>query len=161
MGLVWSTKRVASIKGEEIILVNVDDYSRYLGLFSYDPRMKHQKLLKMGKIWINERKKDPWCHGWDIPFIRRIDLAHNDKDVLLKMSSQSSVPQGQKESDYDNSDPLPPRQNVVPTAKKTDSSQQGLEFLFSPLIEEYYNPTHGQAEENNNETSTECILSRR
>ncbi|GJR08355.1 hypothetical protein Tco_0791007 [Tanacetum coccineum] len=27
---------------------------------------------------------------------------------------------------------------------------QGLEFLFSPLLEEYYNPTHGQAEENNN-----------
>ncbi|GJS60799.1 hypothetical protein Tco_0655583 [Tanacetum coccineum] len=52
--------------------------------------------------------------------------------------------------DYDNSDPVPPRQNVVPTAEKTDSSQQGLEFLFSPLLEEYYNPTHGQAEENNN-----------
>ncbi|GJX09753.1 retrovirus-related pol polyprotein from transposon TNT 1-94 [Tanacetum coccineum] len=34
--------------------------------------------------------------------------------------------------------------------KKTDSSQRGLEFLFSPLLEEYYNPTHGQAVENNN-----------
>ncbi|GJV46464.1 transposon ty3-G gag-pol polyprotein [Tanacetum coccineum] len=42
-----------------------------------------------------------------------------------------------------------PRQNVVPTAEKTDSSQQGLEFLFSPLLEEYYNPPHGLAEENN------------
>ncbi|GJY70655.1 hypothetical protein Tco_0474358 [Tanacetum coccineum] len=42
-------------------------------------------------------------------------------------------------------------QNVVPTAEKTDSSHQGLEFLFSPLIEEYYTPTHGQAEENNND----------
>ncbi|GJW84738.1 retrovirus-related pol polyprotein from transposon TNT 1-94 [Tanacetum coccineum] len=47
--------------------------------------------------------------------------------------------------------PVPPRQNVVPTAEKTDSSQQGLEFLFSPLLEEYYNPTHGLAEENNND----------
>ncbi|GJU51941.1 hypothetical protein Tco_1221496 [Tanacetum coccineum] len=64
--------------------------------------------------------------------------------------SSGLVPQGQKASDYDNSDPVPPRQNVVPTAEKTDSSQQGLEFLFSPLLEEYYNPTHGQAEENNN-----------
>ncbi|GJS37803.1 retrovirus-related pol polyprotein from transposon TNT 1-94 [Tanacetum coccineum] len=54
-------------------------------------------------------------------------------------------------SDYDNSDPVPPRQNVVPSAEKTDSSQQGLEFLFSPLLEEYYNPTHGLAEENNND----------
>ncbi|GJT30667.1 hypothetical protein Tco_0910942 [Tanacetum coccineum] len=57
------------------------------------------------------------------------------------------VPQGQKASDYDNSDPVPPRQNVVPSAEKTDSSQPGLEFLFSPLLEEYYNPTHGLAEE--------------
>ncbi|GKF88979.1 hypothetical protein Tco_0262942 [Tanacetum coccineum] len=40
---------------------------------------------------------------------------------------------------------------IVPTVEKTDSSQQGLEFLFSPLLEEYYNPTHGLAEENNND----------
>ncbi|GJR96247.1 integrase, catalytic region, zinc finger, CCHC-type containing protein [Tanacetum coccineum] len=65
--------------------------------------------------------------------------------------SSGLVPQGQKASDYDNSDPVPPRQNVVPSAEKTDSSQQGLEFLFSPLLEEYYNPTDGQAEENNND----------
>ncbi|GKF19623.1 hypothetical protein Tco_0068261, partial [Tanacetum coccineum] len=61
------------------------------------------------------------------------------------------VPQGQKASDYDNSGPVPPRQNVVPTIEKTDLSHQGLEFLFSPLIEEYYTPTHGQAKENNND----------
>ncbi|GJV73281.1 hypothetical protein Tco_1493276 [Tanacetum coccineum] len=57
-------------------------------------------------------------------------------------------------SDRNSSDLAPQRQeinNVVPfAAEKTDSSQQGLEFLFSPLLEEYYNPTHGQAEENNN-----------
>ncbi|GJW01788.1 hypothetical protein Tco_1557039 [Tanacetum coccineum] len=34
--------------------------------------------------------------------------------------------------------------------EKTYSSQQGLEFLFSSLLEDYYNPTHGLAEENNN-----------
>ncbi|GJR95847.1 hypothetical protein Tco_0268021 [Tanacetum coccineum] len=70
--------------------------------------------------------------------------------------SSGLVPQGQKASDYDNSDPVPPRQNVVPTAKKTDSSQQGLEFLFSPLLEEYCNPTPGQVEENNN-NQARCI----
>ncbi|GKB22852.1 hypothetical protein Tco_0862253 [Tanacetum coccineum] len=64
------------------------------------------------------------------------------------------VPQGQKASDYDNSDPVPPRQNVVPSAEKTDSSQQGLEFLFSPLLEEYYNPTHGSREEKNIDQAT-------
>ncbi|GJW92768.1 retrovirus-related pol polyprotein from transposon TNT 1-94 [Tanacetum coccineum] len=72
--------------------------------------------------------------------------------MSVKNVSSGLVPQGQKASDYTNSDPVPPRQNVVPTAEKTNSSQQGLEFLFSPLLEEYYNPTHGHAEDNNNET---------
>ncbi|GKC62471.1 hypothetical protein Tco_1095069, partial [Tanacetum coccineum] len=57
-------------------------------------------------------------------------------------------------SDHNSSDLAPQRQeiqNVVPTADKTGSSQQGLEFLFSPLLEEYYNPTHDQAEDNNND----------
>ncbi|GKF83218.1 hypothetical protein Tco_0244874, partial [Tanacetum coccineum] len=46
---------------------------------------------------------------------------------------------------------MPPRQNVVPTTEKTDSSHQELEFLFSPLLEEYYNLAHGHAEDNNND----------
>ncbi|GJU09642.1 retrovirus-related pol polyprotein from transposon TNT 1-94 [Tanacetum coccineum] len=77
-------------------------------------------------------------------------LAPQRQEMSVENVSSGLVPQGQKVSDYDNSDPVPPRQNVVPTAEKIDSSQQGLEFLFSPLLEEYYNPTHGQAEENNN-----------
>ncbi|GJW29654.1 retrovirus-related pol polyprotein from transposon TNT 1-94 [Tanacetum coccineum] len=79
------------------------------------------------------------------------DLAPQRQEMSVENVSSGLVPQGQKASDYDNSDPVPPRQNVVPSAEKTDSSQQGLEFLFSPLLEEYYNPTHGQAEENNND----------
>ncbi|GJU09546.1 reverse transcriptase domain-containing protein [Tanacetum coccineum] len=79
------------------------------------------------------------------------DLAPQRQEMSVENVSSGLVPQGQKASDYDNSDPVPPRQNVVPSAEKTDSSQQGLEFLFSPLLEEYYNPTHGLAEENNND----------
>ncbi|GJS87633.1 retrovirus-related pol polyprotein from transposon TNT 1-94 [Tanacetum coccineum] len=79
------------------------------------------------------------------------DLAPQRQEMSVENVSSGLIPQGQKASDYDNSDPVPPRQNVVPTAEKTDSSQQGLEFLFSPLLEEYYNPTHGLAEENNND----------
>ncbi|GJU69433.1 retrovirus-related pol polyprotein from transposon TNT 1-94 [Tanacetum coccineum] len=79
------------------------------------------------------------------------DLAPQRQEMSVENVSSGLVPQGQKASDYDNSDPVPPRQNVVPLAEKTDSSQQGLEFLFSPLLEEYYNPTHGLAEENNND----------
>ncbi|GKA46899.1 retrovirus-related pol polyprotein from transposon TNT 1-94 [Tanacetum coccineum] len=79
------------------------------------------------------------------------DLAPQRQEMSVENVTSGLVPQGQKASDYDNSGPVPPRQNVVPTAEKTDSSHQGLEFLFSPLIEEYYTPTHGQAEENNND----------
>ncbi|GKE34278.1 retrovirus-related pol polyprotein from transposon TNT 1-94, partial [Tanacetum coccineum] len=78
------------------------------------------------------------------------DLALQRQDMSVENVSSGLVPQGKKGSDYDNFDPVPPRQNVVPTAEKTDSSQQGLEFLFSPLLEEYYNPAHGHAEDNNN-----------
>ncbi|GJX49767.1 gag-pol polyprotein [Tanacetum coccineum] len=80
-----------------------------------------------------------------------LDLAPQRQKMSVENVSSGLVPQGQKTSDYDNSDPVPPRQNVVPIAEKTDSSQQGLEFLFSPLLEEYYNPAHGHAEDNNND----------
>ncbi|GJR61176.1 hypothetical protein Tco_1503338 [Tanacetum coccineum] len=73
------------------------------------------------------------------------DLAPQRQEMSVENVTSGLVPQGQKASDYDNSDPVPPRQNVVPTAEKTDSSQQG------PLLEEYYNPAHGHAEDNNND----------
>ncbi|GJY81242.1 hypothetical protein Tco_0493993 [Tanacetum coccineum] len=47
--------------------------------------------------------------------------------------SAGLVPQGQKASDYDNSDPVPPRQNVVPSAEKTDSYNKGG-ISFRPLL---------------------------
>ncbi|GJT74999.1 retrovirus-related pol polyprotein from transposon TNT 1-94 [Tanacetum coccineum] len=65
------------------------------------------------------------------------DLAPQRQEMSVENVSSILVPQGQKASDYDNSNPVPPRQNVVPTAENTDSSQQGLEFCFSPLLEEY------------------------
>ncbi|GJX86552.1 ribonuclease H-like domain-containing protein [Tanacetum coccineum] len=79
------------------------------------------------------------------------DLAPQRQEMSVENVSSGLVPQGQKASDYDNSDTVPPRQHVVPTAEKTHSSQQGLEFLFSPLLEEYYNPAYGHAEDNNND----------
>ncbi|GJS93938.1 hypothetical protein Tco_0800906 [Tanacetum coccineum] len=57
---------------------------------------------------------------------------HRDDDKLytfkegdfkrLRLQYICLVPQGQKASDYDNSNLVPLRQNVVPTAEKTDSS---------------------------------------
>ncbi|GKD38128.1 retrovirus-related pol polyprotein from transposon TNT 1-94 [Tanacetum coccineum] len=49
------------------------------------------------------------------------------------------VPQRQKASDYDNSDPDPQLQNVSPSADTTVPSQQELDLLFGPLYDEFFN----------------------
>ncbi|GJS10750.1 retrovirus-related pol polyprotein from transposon TNT 1-94 [Tanacetum coccineum] len=49
------------------------------------------------------------------------------------------VPQREKESDYDNSDPDPQLQNVSPLADTIVPSQQELDFLFGPLYDEFFN----------------------
>ncbi|GJV56920.1 hypothetical protein Tco_1457925 [Tanacetum coccineum] len=91
---------------------------------------------KQAEIHLNVLKPGMYRIATTTTQIREPQLPHASRPA----------PQGQKASDYDNSDPVPPRQNVVPPAEKTDSSQQGLEFLFSPLLEEYYNPTHETGE---------------
>ncbi|GKG58233.1 hypothetical protein Tco_0592012, partial [Tanacetum coccineum] len=48
-------------------------------------------------------------------------LGRQREEMSVENVSSGLVPQGQKASDYDNSDPVPPRQNVVPSAEKTDS----------------------------------------
>ncbi|GJV26968.1 reverse transcriptase [Tanacetum coccineum] len=47
------------------------------------------------------------------------DLAPQRQEMSVENVASGLVPQGQKASDYDNSDPVPPRQNVVPSAEKT------------------------------------------
>ncbi|GJS72392.1 retrovirus-related pol polyprotein from transposon TNT 1-94 [Tanacetum coccineum] len=86
------------------------------------------------------------------------DLAPQRQEMSVENVSSDLVLKGQKASDYDNSGPVPPRQNVVPSAAKTDSSQQELEFFFSPFFEEYYNPSHVHAEENINDQATNASL---
>ncbi|GJR59580.1 hypothetical protein Tco_1501742 [Tanacetum coccineum] len=49
----------------------------------------------------------------------RSDLTPQRQEMSIEIVSSGLVPQGQKASDYDNFDPVPPRQNVVPTAEKT------------------------------------------
>ncbi|GJU22748.1 retrovirus-related pol polyprotein from transposon TNT 1-94 [Tanacetum coccineum] len=53
------------------------------------------------------------------------DLAPQRQEMSVENVSSGLVPQGQKASDYDNSNPVPPSLNVVPTAEKTDSSHKG------------------------------------
>ncbi|GKD38670.1 hypothetical protein Tco_1258877 [Tanacetum coccineum] len=74
----------------------------------------------------------------------------------LQVSRGCLVPQRQKASDYDNSDPVPQLQNVSPSVDTTVPSQQELDLLFSPLYNEFFNTepstlTHVNAEENNDD----------
>nr|GEV95986.1 uncharacterized mitochondrial protein AtMg00810-like [Tanacetum cinerariifolium] len=49
------------------------------------------------------------------------------------------VPQRQKASDYENSDPIPLIQHVLPSADTTVPSQQELDLLFGPFYDEFFN----------------------
>ncbi|GJU23811.1 retrovirus-related pol polyprotein from transposon TNT 1-94 [Tanacetum coccineum] len=57
----------------------------------------------------------------------------------LLLMTLGLVPQQQKASDYDNSDPIPQLQNVSPSADTTTPSQQELDLLFGPLYDEFFN----------------------
>ncbi|GJW28912.1 hypothetical protein Tco_0045787 [Tanacetum coccineum] len=83
-----------------------------------------------------------------------VDIPHIHASKQTLDLSAGLVPQGQKASDYNNSDLVLPRQNVVPTAEKIVSSQQGLEFLFSPLLEERQMADHAWIEAMQDETSS-------
>nr|GEV73015.1 integrase, catalytic region, zinc finger, CCHC-type, peptidase aspartic, catalytic [Tanacetum cinerariifolium] len=74
-------------------------------------------------------------------FIR--DLQGND--LLTEMSETSVandtsglVPQRQKASDYNNSDPVPQLQNISSSADAHVPSQQELDLLFGPLYDEFF-----------------------
>ncbi|GJV07861.1 retrovirus-related pol polyprotein from transposon TNT 1-94 [Tanacetum coccineum] len=69
------------------------------------------------------------------------------------VSSGPSIPQGDKRRQiYDNLKPCAQDKMFCSYSQRRQiRPNKGLNFLFSPLIEEYYTPTHSQAEENNND----------
>nr|GEV51039.1 hypothetical protein [Tanacetum cinerariifolium] len=74
-----------------------------------------------------------------------VESIHLQFDEIKEMSemsvandTSSLVPQRQKASDYDNSDPVPQLQNVSPSADTTIPSQQELDLLFGPLYDEFF-----------------------
>nr|GEW75849.1 hypothetical protein [Tanacetum cinerariifolium] len=66
------------------------------------------------------------------------------KDVViglpkLKYVKDQLCSSCEKASDYDNSDPFPQIQNVLPSADTIIPSQQELDLLFGPLYDEFFN----------------------
>nr|GEX66504.1 opie2a pol protein [Tanacetum cinerariifolium] len=60
-------------------------------------------------------------------------------EMSIANDTSGLVPQRQKASDYENSNPVPKLQNVSPSADTTVPSQQELNLLFGPLYDEFFN----------------------
>ncbi|GJT76576.1 retrovirus-related pol polyprotein from transposon TNT 1-94 [Tanacetum coccineum] len=72
------------------------------------------------------------------------DLAPQRQEMSVENVSSGLILKDKRRHIYDNSDPVPLRQNVVPTAEKTDSSQQGHDFRWTrdhPLEQVRGNPS--------------------
>ncbi|GKA67644.1 retrovirus-related pol polyprotein from transposon TNT 1-94, partial [Tanacetum coccineum] len=60
-------------------------------------------------------------------------------ETSVDNNTSGLVPQRQKASNYDNSEPIPQLQHVSPSADTTTLSQQELDLLFGPLYDEFFN----------------------
>nr|GEV44499.1 retrovirus-related Pol polyprotein from transposon TNT 1-94 [Tanacetum cinerariifolium] len=69
----------------------------------------------------------------------RFDEIKEVSDMSVSNNTSGLVPQRQKESDYDNPDPVPQRQDVYSSADEDVPSQQDLDLLFGPLYDEFFN----------------------
>nr|GEV42388.1 hypothetical protein [Tanacetum cinerariifolium] len=107
----------------------------------------------------------------------RFDEIKEVSETFVVNDNSGLVPQRQKTSDYDNSDPVPQIQNVSSSADAHVPSQQELDLLFGSLYDEFFNadsnpqdkqptmniqstsapstPTYVHAEENNNDQAEE------
>nr|GEX48838.1 hypothetical protein [Tanacetum cinerariifolium] len=169
--------QVASINRKKYIPIIVDDYSRYtwtLFLCSKDETPEVLKdFLMMIQRNLQASKKEDQCilvgystksKGYHVYNKRTrliVESIHLRFHEIKKMSKASVandtsclVPQRQKASDYDNSDPVPQLQNVSPSADTSVPSQQELDLLFGPLYDEFFNAeptnlTNTNAGENN------------
>nr|GEW04602.1 retrovirus-related Pol polyprotein from transposon TNT 1-94 [Tanacetum cinerariifolium] len=103
----------------------------------------------------------------------RFDEIKEVSETSVANNTSGLVPQRQKVSDYDNSNPSPQRQDVSSSSDARVSLQQELDLLFGPLYDEFFNagpnlqdkqpsmniqptsapstPTYIHAEENNND----------
>nr|GEY05797.1 hypothetical protein [Tanacetum cinerariifolium] len=107
----------------------------------------------------------------------RFDEIKEVSETSVANNTSGLVPQRQKASDYDKSDPVPQRQDVSYSADGNVPSQQELDLLFGPLYDEFFitcsnpqdkqastsiqptsepsTPTYVHAEENNNDQAEE------
>nr|GEX93523.1 ribonuclease H-like domain-containing protein [Tanacetum cinerariifolium] len=131
--------RVASINGKKYILVIVDEYSRYtwtLFLYSKD---ETPEVLKEFLTMI-QRNLQALRTRFIVESIHiRFDEIKEVSETSVANETSGLVPQRQKASDYENSDPVPQLPNVSSSADAHVSLQQELDLLFGPLYDEFFN----------------------
>ncbi|GJT07858.1 retrovirus-related pol polyprotein from transposon TNT 1-94 [Tanacetum coccineum] len=128
-------------KGDPCVMV---EYSTQLkGYRVYNKRTR--LVVESIHIKFDEIKEMTFEHGSPVPPRQEMSVDNNSSGLVLQ--------EQQKASDYDNSDPMPPLQDVVPPTDKTNLSQQELEFLFNPLFEEYFS-TENQTNDQQPSTQT-------
>nr|GEX90261.1 integrase, catalytic region, zinc finger, CCHC-type, peptidase aspartic, catalytic [Tanacetum cinerariifolium] len=131
--------RVASINGKKYILVIADDYSRYTWTLFLRSKDETPKVLKEFLTMIQRNLQAPMItvrtdRGTE--FLNKTLNAFFKEEVSetsVANDTSGLVPQRQKVSDYDNSDPVPQLQNLSSSADAHVPSQQELDLLFGPL----------------------------
>nr|GEZ98598.1 hypothetical protein [Tanacetum cinerariifolium] len=175
--------RVASINEKKYILVIVDDYSRYTWTLDGEnlDKMKENRdqcilvgyfTRSKGYRVYNKRTK------MIVQSIHiRFDEIKEVSETSVANDTSGLIPQQQKASDYDNSNPIPQLHNVSSSVDAHILSQQELDLLFGHLYDEFFNagsnlqdkqpstniqptiepstPTYIHAEENNNDQAEE------
>nr|GFA04113.1 retrovirus-related Pol polyprotein from transposon TNT 1-94 [Tanacetum cinerariifolium] len=103
-----------------------------LSLYNFPSRIKYiNSTLSKAKGSSFKTKSAPSLKG-------RLNLLHIDLCGPLRIASIN----GKKyilASDYDNSDPVPQIQNVLPSVDTIIPTQQELDLLFGPLYDEFFN----------------------
>nr|GEX31286.1 putative ribonuclease H-like domain-containing protein [Tanacetum cinerariifolium] len=140
--------RVASINRKKYILVIVDDYSKYTWTLFLRSKDETPKVLKDFLTMI-QRNLQASSKGYRVYnkrtrlIVESIYLRFNEIKEILETSVANDtsrlIPQRQKASDYDNSDPVPQIQHVFPSADTFVPSQQELDLLFGPLYDKLFN----------------------
>nr|GEX76466.1 Gag-Pol polyprotein [Tanacetum cinerariifolium] len=107
-------------KGDQCILVGYSTQSKGYRVYNKRTRMIAESIY----IRFDEIKE-----------VSETSIANNTSGLVL---------QRQKVSDYDNTDPVPQRQDVSSSTDADVPSQQELGLLFGPLYDEFFNAEEGE-----------------
>nr|GEU45682.1 hypothetical protein [Tanacetum cinerariifolium] len=88
----------------------------------------------------------------------RFDKNKEISEMSVANNTSDLVPQRQKASDYDNSDPVPQLQNVSSSADAHVPPQQELNLLFGPLYDDFFNADHFASDYSPSSSSSKTSL---